>query len=191
MKTIADYILLMLLLCVSVAVPAAYGKPAATAEILPNLELPIPENDAYREYLGLTGKSGKNFTLTDIKADILLIELFSMYCPYCQDAAPAVNELYEKTEEISKRGPRVKIIGLGASNTQFEVEYFRDTYNISFPLFPDRDRAMYHALSGAGTPTFVGCRLTGGGKPTIVFRHSGDFNSADLFLKKLIDKSGL
>jgi len=173
------------------AVPALSSESAAVNEPLPELVLTIPENGHYQTYLGLAGKAGEKFTLADVQADILLIELFSMYCPYCQNEAPRVNELYEKMEEVSKKGIKVKIIGLGASNSQFEVEHFRDTYNVPFPLFPDRDMSMYKALAGDGTPGFIGCRLKDGGAATIVLRNSGGFFSAEDFLKELIQAAGL
>jgi peroxiredoxin len=189
MKKIVIY--LVLLLGMVSAVPAFCNEPAVTAEILPDLTLTVPENDSYKKYLGLTGKTGENFALTDIQADILLIELFSMYCPFCQNEAPIVNELYEKMEEVSQKGPVVKIIGLGASNSQFEVDHFKETYNVPFPLFPDQDMSMYKALAGEGTPGFIGCRIDHGGKATIVLRNSGGFYDADDFLKELIKNSGL
>lgn len=189
MKKIA--VCFVLLSCLMVAIPALSNESVVTNENLPDLELKVPDNDFYKKYLGLTGKVGDSFTVADIQADILVIELFSMYCPYCQKEAPLVNELYEKMEEVSKGGPVVKLIGLGASNSQFEVEHFRDTYNVPFPLFPDKDMSMYKALAGSGTPGFIGCRLQEGGSATIVLRNSGGFDRADEFLKKLIDSGDL
>ena len=183
-------IFFMLMFCLLWIGPV-FSRAADVNEDLPNLELTLPGNDMYKNYLGLTGKAGTTFTLKDIKADILLIELFSMYCPYCQNEAPLVNELYTKMEEVSKKGPIVKIIGLGATNTQFEVEHFRDTYKVQFPLFPDQDMTMYKALDGAGTPTFIGSRLHGDDEMKIVLRNSGGFYSSDDFLKELIEKAGL
>lgn len=177
--------------CLFILGPAAQATAAEGGETLPALELTVPKNDYYREYLGLEGSPGESFSLYDIQADILLIELFSMYCPYCQKEAPMVNELFEKMQSVSKKGPVVKIIGLGASNSQFEVEHFRDTYNVPFPLFPDKDMAMYKALSGAGTPGFIGSRMKDGGAATIVLRNSGGFFSSEEFLQELIKKSGL
>jgi len=188
MKGVVTWLILLLLLGPSGFVAGA--ELQNQAEYLPKLRLPVPGNQADRDYLGLTGKTGEGFTFSDIKADILLIELFSMYCPYCQKAAPRVNELYARMDEIGQSGPVVKIIGLGASNSPFEVDYFMDTYHIDFPLFADRDRSMYGALAGAGTPTFIGCRLQIGGKSTIVLRRAGVFSSADGFLAELIEKAG-
>ena len=189
MKIIAIYSVLTFFLLW--AVPVFGSESTATNEPLPELVLTVPENDIHKKYLGLTGKAGDKFTPADIQADILLIELFSMYCPYCQKEAPLVNELYERMEEVSKKGIKVRIIGLGASNSQFEVEHFMETYNVPFPLFPDKDMSMYKALVGAGTPGFIGCRLKEGGAATIVLRNSGGFYSADDFLKELIQKAGL
>ena len=189
MKNLA--ILFMFLFLLVSAGSVISGESVGTDEALPNFELTVPENDFYKKYLGLTGKAGDSFTLTDVKADILLIERFSMYCPYCQKEAPIVNELYEKMEEVSKNGPVVKIIGIGASNSQFEVEHFKETYNVPFPLFPDKDMSIYKALAGDGTPGFIGCRLKEGGEAKIVLRNSGGFYSADDFLQELISSGGL
>jgi len=189
MKKFAIYSVLTLLLLW--VVPVFGSEYTPTNEPLPKLVLTVPENDFYKTYLGLTGKAGEKFSPADIQADILLIELFSMYCPFCQNEAPRVNELYEKMEEVSKKGIKVKIIGLGASNSQFEVEHFKETYNVPFPLFPDKDMSMYKALKGAGTPGFIGCRLKDGEPVTIVLRNSGGFYSAENFLKELIHEAGL
>ncbi len=180
----------LFMLGLSWAGPATGSDSAGATEYLPRVELTVPADDSSRDYLGLTAKSGESFTPADIKADILLIELFSMYCPFCQNAAPSVNRLFQEMEEVSKNGPVVKIIGIGAANSQFEVEHFKETYDISFPLFPDRDRSIYIALAGAGTPTFIGCRLNNGKKAVIVLRKAGAFDHSDEFLQEMIKRAG-
>jgi thiol-disulfide isomerase/thioredoxin len=159
-----------------------------TAEQLPEFVLPVPGEEDHRTYLGLDSSSG-TFTVADIDADIVLIELFSMYCPYCQEEAPLINELYELMNGLPESGPRVKLIGIGASNSEFEVNHFRTTYNVEFPMFPDQDMAIYKALSGAGTPGFIGVRLSEGETPLIVLRQSGGFHSKEDFLGQLIEFS--
>ena len=157
-----------------------------TAEPMPAFELKIPAEEEHRTYLGLEQESG-SFSVADIDADILLIELFSMYCPFCQEEAPLINELYELMNETVEAGPRVKIIGIGASNSSFEVDHFRTTYKVQFPMFPDQDMAIYKALSGAGTPGFIGVRLADAAEPLIVLRQSGGFYSKEDFLAQLIE----
>lgn len=169
----------------------AYSAESYDGSVMPEFTLVTPESQQHRDYLGLTTKAGETFKISDVKADILIIELFSMYCPYCQKEAPLVNELYKRTIEDDASGLAIKIIGLGASNSQFEVEHFGDTYDVDFPLFPDKDMSMYKALGGAGTPGFVGYKFKGVDAPVNVLRNAGGFYSADGFLKDLIDNSGL
>lgn len=160
------------------------------AESFPDIVLEVPDNDMHREYLGLTAKPGENFSIADIKADIVLIELFSMYCPYCQAEAPAVNEFHDLALQQQEKGIRVRVVGLGASNTQFEVEYFRDNFEVAFPLFPDKNLDMYKKLKGEGTPGFIGCVLKEGEDPKIILRESGGFESPQSFLDKLLKNAG-
>jgi peroxiredoxin len=158
---------------------------------LPELLLVTPESEQQRAYLGLSTQPGEQFKISDIDADILIIELFSMYCPYCQKEAPLVNELYRLMKKGENKGLTIKIIGLGASNSQFEVEHFASTYGVNFPLFPDKDMSMYKALGGEGTPGFVGYRLKDSSPPVNVVRNSGGFYSAEEFLQDVIRNSGL
>ena len=149
----------------------------------------MPDNQAYIEYLGLKQKPGTPFRLSDIDADILMIELFSMYCPYCQKAAPEVNKLHELMEH--EKGPDLKLvlIGIGVKNTPLEVETFRQGYGIKFPLFTDPDLSIYKALAGAGTPTFIASRKDGD-QSVIFFRQAGGFDNPAEFFKNLLHLSG-
>jgi hypothetical protein len=52
-------------------------KPPAEGGILPEIILSAPENLELQQYLGLTGK--KTFTIPEIEAEVVLIEIFSMY----------------------------------------------------------------------------------------------------------------
>jgi len=185
MKKIHGIVVLVVLL--SALISGVQASEASAEEPVPALTLPLPESLVHREYLGLEGISGKTFTLADIKTDILLIELFSMYCPYCQAEAPLVNTFYELARQQSKRGPVVKVIGLGASNSRFEVEHFRKTYDIAFPLFPDEDLSMYEQFGGEGTPGFIGCRYEHGKEPVIVLRQWGGFDTAEAFMDLLLE----
>jgi hypothetical protein len=55
----------------------AETKPPAEGGVLPAIDLAVPPSTEYQQYLGITGK--KSFTIPEIKAEIVLIEIFSMY----------------------------------------------------------------------------------------------------------------
>ncbi|MBW1822144.1 MAG: hypothetical protein JRI92_10365 [Deltaproteobacteria bacterium] len=86
-------------------------------ELLPDITLTVPENTKHIQYLGLKGEAGTPFKISEIDADILMIELFSMYCPYCQKAAPTVNKLYKKMGQVKRPDLKLVIIGIGVKNT--------------------------------------------------------------------------
>lgn len=179
---------ILAVLCLQLPVIAADGP--VDKEVLPQLTLTAPNNPEYLSYLGLKQAPGETFTLNDIEADVLLIELFSMYCPFCQDEAQNVNALFEKMYEFSKPDFSIKLIGLGANNSAFEVDHFRNTYGVRFPLFPDQDMSMYNALGGKGTPGFIACKKEADNSCTIIHRQSGGFYQVDEFFKELLHKSG-
>ena len=52
-------------------------SPPAEGGVLPPIDLGVPQSPQYRQYLGLSGD--KIFTIPQIKAEIVLIEIFSMY----------------------------------------------------------------------------------------------------------------
>ena len=169
-----------------VSIAAAAGE----GELLPDISLTVPENQSHIDYLGLKGKPGTPFKVSDIDADILLIELFSMYCPYCQQAAPTVNELYEKLEETKRADLKIVLIGIGANNTDLEVDTFRQGFDIAFPLFSDKDMSLYKSLGEGGTPTFIGYRKDG--ERRIVFlRKSGGIKDPHEFFENIMKGSGL
>ena len=66
-----------LILCPLAVVAVAEIKPPAEGGILPEIVLSAPENSELQQYLGVTGK--KTFTIPEIKAEVVLIEIFSMY----------------------------------------------------------------------------------------------------------------
>ena len=167
------------------------AETKSKTELLPDITLTVPENTEHIQYLGLKGEPGSSFKISDIDADILMIELFSMYCPHCQKAAPAVNELYEKMEQKKRTDLKLVIIGIGAKNTDLEVDTFRQGFDIAFPLFSDPDLSIYTTLAGAGTPTFIGCKKGEGSKSIIFFRKTGGLKDPSGFLNALIKRSGL
>jgi thiol-disulfide isomerase/thioredoxin len=189
MMKIRCMLVMLTLLVITVANPFNGGVLAE--EVMPVVSLTLPDKQSHIDYLGIDGSPGETFSIADIKTDILLIELFSMYCPYCQAEAPLVNELYDiANAQEEEKGIRIRLIGLGASNTQFEVDHFRDTYKVPFPLFPDKDLSMYKKFGGEGTPGFIACLFKEGEQPVIIVRQSGGFDTAEEFLALMLQRAG-
>jgi peroxiredoxin len=174
---------------VATALAGAAPAPPPEGGRLPEFRLPAPKEPADRDYLGLA--PGAEFRPAEIRAEVLLIEIFSMYCPYCQKEAPAVNELFRMIERDPALTGRVKLIGIGAGNTAFEVDFFRSTYQVPFPLFADPDFTIHKRLGEVRTPYFIGARLAAGAAPVVFHSRLGGAKDAAELFRRMLRNSGL
>jgi hypothetical protein len=55
----------------------AEGQPPAIGAVLPAITLPAPKDAAHQAYLGIPRK--KTFTIADIAAEVVIIEIMNMY----------------------------------------------------------------------------------------------------------------
>jgi thiol-disulfide isomerase/thioredoxin len=167
----------------------AASEPPAEGGPLPVIKLPIPKVSGEKDYLGLKGEG--TFTIPQIKAKVVIIEIFSMYCPYCQNEAPRVNELYNAIENNPDLKGKIKIIGIGAGNTPMEVDVFRKKYQIAFPLFPDVDYYIHKVCGEVRTPYFIGVRINENGTHKVIYSKLGGIGDANQFLELIKKLSGL
>jgi thiol-disulfide isomerase/thioredoxin len=166
-----------------------HAEPVGAGDPLPAISLTGPEVEAQRTYLGL--KKDGPFNPADISAELVIVEIFSMYCPHCQREAPKVNQLYQLLLDTPRLGNRVKLIGIGVGNSPMEVDFFRDTYEVRFPLFPDGDFAIHKALGEPRTPYFMGIKLGPGGKADVVYAKLGEFADPARFVDEVMAKAGM
>ena len=183
--SILRYRVLWILLVIALMTPVAILAQALRKDgQLPSIVLPIPKSAEEKAYLGLSGSG--TFKIPQIKADVVIIEIFSMYCPYCQKDAPGINELYDLIQKAPDFRDRIKIIGIGAGNSAFEVETFKKTFNVSFPLFPDQDYVIHQACGEVRTPYFIGVKIQKDKSHRIFLSQQGGFPGAQPFLEQII-----
>ena len=156
-----------------------------------DIALPRPASEADVAYLGLEGASD-SFRMDQIKAQVLVVEVFDMYCRFCQGAAPKVDALYELNLR-SGFGNEVKLIGIGRMNTELEVSTFKEKYKVKFPMFADKDLSVTRALQAAneGTPHFIVIRMDPGGQVTVVYTSTGAFEDPKAFHEAILERAGL
>jgi thiol-disulfide isomerase/thioredoxin len=190
MKRILIVFVLAVVFSLSIGLSAfTANKPPQKGEMLPVMSLPIPKSPAEKSYLGLSGEGF--FKIPQIKAKVVIIEIYSMYCPYCQKDAPGVNELYSLIENDPDLKDKIKIIGIGAGNTPFEVGMYKKTYSVPFPLFPDQDFTIHKACGEVRTPYFIVVKINEDGSHLIVHSQLGEYPGAKPFLELVLKSSGL
>lgn len=188
----APCLILAVLLAAAPALGAAGdGLAPQPGDILPVIELEAPGDADQLRYLGL--QAAKPFRIGDIQSEVVILQVFSMYCPHCQREAPDINRLYETIEVDRRYRGRVKLIGIGAGNSSFEVGVFRQSFTIPFPLFADESLTVHRQLGGVRTPYFFGVRIAEGGAARVFYSRPGglDGTAPHKFLKTLLENAGL
>lgn len=176
--------LMSLLVFLGVFASMPCGAQEFQAETFPDNPLPVSDlDDEHLAYLGIDSKV-QSFSAADIDADIVVVQVFSMYCPICQREAEAVNRMYH-LKESRELDMVVRMIGIAPGNSAFEVGVFRDEYAISFPLFPDPDYQWHKILGEVGTPYFI---VFSGRDAGVKWTHKGAFADPESFLDRVMHK---
>jgi peroxiredoxin len=158
-------------------------KTPAAGELLVGIRLDAPETTDTRAYLGLT--EGGSFDPTTIAGQLLIIEIFSMYCPHCQREAPAVNRLYQAIEASETLRGRVKMIGIGVGNSAYEVDHFRKHYQVAFPLFPDEDFVVHKSVGEVRTPFFIISDIGSKDRGRVLWTGAGQMDKVETVINRL------
>ena len=149
------------------------------------MELLKPSNSADLKYLGLSF-FGSTFNVGRIKAKVVVIQIFSMYCPYCQAEAPNVNRLYGQIENNPALKNKIKIIGIGAGNTPFEVATYKKKYAVPFPLISDENFKVHKILGEVRTPYFIAAKIAADGRTEVIYSRLGALENNDAFLAQIV-----
>jgi len=185
MKTVTSSLIgiISTMLLLMLPTPAPAVSPPVVGGTLPAITLPVPGNAAERKYLQVPGIG--EFSIPQIKADVVIVEIFSMYCPYCQAEAPVLNNLYRKIESDRALQGRIRIIGIGIGNSPFEVDTFRKKYAVPFPLFADADFVIHSLVGEVRTPYFIVVRNNADGTHRVIYSKLGRIAGADEFLAEI------
>lgn len=116
----------------------------------PQIPLPVPEVREYHHYLGTSERS--HFTLKEVEADLIIVEILSVHCPSCQRQIKAYNKLFRLIDADPQTSGRIKMVGIAAGNTQREVAQFNKLYDVRFPIIPDPQYHLYNAVGETRAP---------------------------------------
>ncbi len=184
MRAFRGFGMLTVVLLCGAAASAQTISPPPEGTRFPGLRIPAPLSGEHLKYLGLKGRG--DFEISQVKAELVVIQVLSMYCPHCQREAPLVNELYALIDARPDVKGKIKLLGIGAGNTSFEVDLFRKKYNIPFPVIPDPDLKLHRLLGEVRTPYFIAVKLTRDGQQRVVYSRAGSPGEPAQFLDSLL-----
>ena len=176
--------MIAMMIFISTVAMAASTQPPQAGSFLPEIKIPKPVDSGDLKYLGISGSG--TFLANEVKTQVLIIQIFSMYCPYCQKDAPNVNRFFGLIENNPKLKGKIKILGIGAGNSQFEVNTFKKKYKVEFPLIPDADFQVHKMIGEVRTPYFIVVKLKGPKKLEVVYSRLGAHENVEAFLDEVI-----
>lgn len=158
--------------------PAMGAKGIPPGTTLPEFSMGMPDSED-REYLGI--KETKTFTLSQISAKLVLVEFYSMYCPVCQRQAPRTNKIYKVIQDDPVLNKDIKVIGVGLTNKQQEIDIYKKTFRVDFPLIADPEKAIAEKTGIKDIPMTVLVDKKG----KVLLSHLGVIENMDDFLKEI------
>ncbi len=147
-----------------------YSTPSVMADgkELPKFKLIIRSSTQERQYLGLK-EDLEIFSISEVPAKLILLELFSVNCPNCKMQAPKLNDVYKLVQYNNDISHGIKFIGIGVGCDYTVLEKWKASMHIPFPLFPDENYIVWQQLGKPGIP----CTLLIDGKGKVLASHFG------------------
>jgi hypothetical protein len=181
--------LVPVLLAAGLLLFAALGPQALRAEErtlikagedFPKIALKAPAGSRDRSYLGIS--QGDRFTIRDVRAKVILVEILNVYCGACQRQAPFYNKLFSAIQSDPATRKQIKLIGIAVGNDDEEVRIFRSHFKIPYPIIADPEYVLHAAVGGGPTPFTIIVRRDPGARSVLV---------ADAHLGTIEDVRGL
>jgi peroxiredoxin len=164
--TICIY-LFFLFVSTTVAKESKKAQTISPGMNLPQFMLNLPDSESEQKYLGL--EEVKSFNLLQIPAKIIVLEIFSIYCPHCRLQAPELNKVYNFIKQDSELSNGIKMVGIAAGARKNEVAGWKKTLHVPFPLFPDAETTIWKKFGKPGVP----CTLVVSGSGKVLAAHFG------------------
>jgi peroxiredoxin len=94
--------------------------------------------------------------------------------------------MHQLVEKDSALKGKLKIIGVGTGNTPFEVEVFRNKFDVKFPLVSDENYTLEKAFSEKlRTPTFVVVKKDKSKGLKLIDLHVGSIEDVGKYLREV------
>ncbi len=155
---------------------------SSTAPRFPNLTFKGPVSKETRQYLGLPNKN--RFSLTNMKGEMFIIEVFNTYCTICPQNVPVLNNVYSSIAKDPALSGKIKVFGIAIGNSIKEVELYNKENGILYPVFTDYDFVNHKAIGSPRVPYTIFVKRNVDNKNILIYTHQGIFeNSQNVIIK--------
>ncbi len=117
--------------------------------------LPAPQAGFPAPDFVLKSPQGESYTLSELRGQAVLVNLWATWCPPCRAEMPAIERMYQ---EYKARGFIVLAINTTSQDDPFAVVPFTQEYSLSFPILLDErgEVAKAYQLRSLPSSFFIG-----------------------------------
>jgi peroxiredoxin len=156
----------ILVIAVLTANKAPTTTPGGTspAAQIPRNATPVPVGASAPDF-SLPAADGQNYSLSQFKGKVVLLEFLATWCPHCQEDSKIFNQVSDAYKDKN-----VQFLGVNASPyghdhtsaaTIDDLKWFRDTYGTQYPLMFDKDYSVSNTYAVQYFPTVYVIDATG------------------------------
>jgi len=146
--------------------PNISQAPPVLGDRLPKISFPNSLSPEENKYLGLAQR--KNFSLDDIKTKLILIDFIGVNCHFCIQSMPTMNEIYHAVEKDRTLRTNVKMLAVAAGGTLTEIDYFKRTFGVLFPILADPEYEAHESVGEPRVPFLIFARKDRQGRWVVV-----------------------
>jgi cytochrome c biogenesis protein CcmG/thiol:disulfide interchange protein DsbE len=95
---------------------------------------PAPQSGFAAPDFTLRTPTGETYTLSELRGNAVLVNLWATWCPPCRAEMPAIQKIYN---EYKQDGLIVLAINMTAQDNPLNIEPFMTQYNLDFPILLD------------------------------------------------------
>ena len=120
-----------------------------------NGQIPAPQKGFLAPDFTLETMSGTPYKLSDLRGQVVLINLWASWCLPCRAEMPAIETAYQ---EYKERGLVVLAVNSTSQDSVASVDAFVAKYGLTFPVLMDYDGtvARLYELTSLPTSFFIG-----------------------------------
>ncbi|HEY47716.1 MAG TPA: TlpA family protein disulfide reductase [Anaerolineae bacterium] len=93
---------------------------------------------------------GGQVTLSELRGDVVLINLWTSWCPPCRSEMPAIQQVYEANRE---RGLKILAVNMTYQDSESAAVEFTRDHGLTFPVLLDRTGAVGYKYQLRSLPT--------------------------------------
>lgn len=112
--------------------------------------IPSPREGFLAPDFTLTTLDGEQLTLSELRGDPVVLNLWATWCPPCRAEMPALQEVYEQNRA---RGLKVIAVNMTFQDSASEAEAFVRQYALTFPVLLDTTGAVGNSYQMRALPS--------------------------------------